>query len=178
LIWIKSRRSKAGDDEVAQHEPINSMPANEYSVTAWRADAGGSVARCKDGQIVLDTALAGRADAFNPADLFLAAISACMIKGIERVTPMLKFRLQGVAVRLVDRRQDAPPKMIGVDYELWVETDETDRRLKLLHQNVRKFGTIFNTVLAACPLEGTIHRGVPPWRDAAARDTNSIKGKA
>lgn len=154
------------------------MPANEYSVTAWRADAGGSVARCKDGQIVLDTALAGRADAFNPADLFLAAISACMIKGIERVTPMLKFRLQGVAVRLVDRRQDAPPKMIGVDYELWVETDETDRRLKLLHQNVRKFGTIFNTVLAACPLEGTIHRGVPPWRDAAARDTNSIKGKA
>jgi uncharacterized OsmC-like protein len=178
LIWIKSRRSKAGDDEVAQHEPINSMPANEYSVTAWRVDAGGSVARCKDGQIVLDTALAGRADAFNPADLFLAAISACMIKGIERVTPMLKFRLQGVAVRLVDRRQDAPPKMIGVDYELWVETDETDRRLKLLHQNVRKFGTIFNTVLAACPLEGTIHRGVPPWRDAAARDTNSIKGKA
>ena len=128
------------------------MAANEYSVTARRESAMGSSARCKDGQIVLDTALAGRADAFNPAELFLAAIAACMIKGIERVTPMLKFRLHGVAVRFVDRRQDAPPKMIAIDYELWLETDEPDRRLELLHHNVRNFGTIFNTVLAACPL--------------------------
>jgi len=40
--------------EQVQHESNDSMPANEYSVTAWRVDAGGSVARCKDGQIVLD----------------------------------------------------------------------------------------------------------------------------
>jgi hypothetical protein len=32
-------------------------------------------------------------------------------------------------------------------------------------------------LLPACPLEGAIDCGVPPWRDAAARDTNSIEGK-
>jgi len=164
--------------EQVQHESNDSMPANEYSVTAWRVDAGGSVARCKDGQIVLDTALAGRTDTFNPAELFLAAIAACMIKGIERITPMLKFRLQGVAVSLVGRRQDAPPKMIGVEYELWIETDKTERRLDLLHHNVRNFGTIFNTVLAACPLEGTIHRGLPPWRREANRGTDSPEARS
>ena len=31
----------------------------------------------------------GRSDAFNPAELFLASIAACMIKGIERVIPLL-----------------------------------------------------------------------------------------
>lgn len=154
------------------------MTPNEYAVSAVRLDSSGSIARCKDAQIVLDTALPGRADAFNPAELFLAAIAACMIKGIERVTPMLKFRLQGVSVRLVGRRQDAPPKMTGVEYELWVETDEPDRRLNLLHHNVRNFGTIFNTVLAACPLEGTIHRGVPPLRDAAAPGADSRQAEA
>jgi len=154
------------------------MAANEYQVTAHRVDAAGSAARCKDAEIVLDTALPGRADAFNPAELLLAAIAACMIKGIERVTPMLKFRFDGVAVRLVGRRQDAPPKMTGVEYELWVETDEPDRRLHLLHHNVRNFSTIFNTVLAACPLVGTIHRGVPPWRDTAAPGADSRQAEA
>ena len=72
------------------------MAANEYQVTAQRVDAASGLAHCKDARIVLDTALPGRADAFNPAELFLAAIAGCMIKGIERVTPMLKFRFQGV----------------------------------------------------------------------------------
>jgi hypothetical protein len=44
--------------------------------------------------------------------------------------------------------------MISIHYELVVETDENDRRLELLHQNVRKHGTISNTVAAATNLGG------------------------
>lgn len=130
----------------------------EYRVVARRIDAHGAVARCKGAEITLDTDTNGRADAFNPAELFLAAIAACMLKGIERVTPMLRFNLRGVEVKLHGVRQDSPPKMISVDYELIVDTDEDDRRLDLLHTNVRKFGTIFNTVSAATRLEGRIIR--------------------
>ena len=135
------------------------MAANlEYKVTARRVDAHGSLARTKEAEIVLDTAIAGRSDAFNPAELFLAAIAACMIKGIERVTPMLKFKLSGVEVRLHGVRQDTPPRMVSVDYELIVYTDESDQRLELLHTNVRKYGTISNTVAEATRLEGVIKR--------------------
>ncbi|MBN8891711.1 MAG: osmotically inducible protein C [Rhodospirillales bacterium 70-18] len=130
----------------------------EYRVSARRVDAHGSLAAAKEAEIVLDTALDGRPDAFNPAELFLAAIAACMIKGIERVVPMLRFNLRGVEVRLHGVRQDSPPKMVSVDYELIVDTDEDDRRLDLLHLNVRKFGTISNTVAAATRLEGVIRR--------------------
>ncbi|MBJ7412650.1 MAG: OsmC family protein [Phenylobacterium sp.] len=130
----------------------------EYQVTAERVDAHGSLARTKDASLVLDTAVAGRRDAFNPAELFLAAIAACMIKGIERVTPMLKFDLRGVEVRLSAVRQDAPPFIQRVDYELIVDTDEDDTRLDLLHRNVRKYGTISNTVAAATVLAGVIRR--------------------
>jgi len=129
-----------------------------YDVTARRVDAHGSLAHTKQAEIVLDTDAAGRPDAFNPAELFLAAIAACMIKGIERVTPMLKFELRGVEVRLHGERQDTPPKMVSVSYELIVDTDETDQRLELLHTNVRKYGTISNTVAEATKLEGTIRR--------------------
>ena len=130
----------------------------EYNVTAKRTDAHGSLARCKEAEIVLDTDVNGRSDAFNPAELFLAALAACMIKGIERATPMLKFDLHGVEVKLHGVRQDSPPMMVSINYELIVDTHESDHRLDLLHLNVRKFGTISNTVAAATKLDGTIRR--------------------
>ena len=81
-----------------------------------------------------------------------------MIKGIEQVAPMIHFHLKGVQVKLHGIRQDAPPMMIAVDYEIVVDTMEDDRRLELLHTNVQKPGTISNTVAKATKLEGTIRR--------------------
>ena len=130
----------------------------EYTVTAHRIDGHGSEARTKDAMLTLDTDVNGRPDAFNPAELFLASIAACMIKGIERMMPLLKFQLRGVEVKLHGVRQDSPPKMVSITYELIVDTEEDDRRLALLHANVRKYGTISNTVAAAAKLEGIIRR--------------------
>ena len=50
----------------------------EYSVAAKRIDAHGSTAHCKDAEIILDTDVGGRPDAFNPVELLLAAIAACL----------------------------------------------------------------------------------------------------
>lgn len=130
----------------------------EYNVEARRIDSHGSIASAKQAELVLDTDVAGRLDAFNPAELLLASVAACMIKGIERVMPLLKFDLRGARVRLHGVRQDSPPKMISIDYELIVDTDESDQRLELLHKNVRKYGTISNTVADALALNGTIRR--------------------
>jgi uncharacterized OsmC-like protein len=133
----------------------------EYRVEARRIDAHGSVATTRDASVTLDTDLKGRPDAFNPAELLLASVAACMIKGIERVSPLLDFAFDGVEVRLHGVRQDSPPKMVAITYELIVDTAESDQRLALLHTNVRKYGTISNTVAAATELSGTIRRRGP-----------------
>lgn len=130
----------------------------EYDVVATRLDQHGSTARCKGAEIILDTDVSGRTDAFNPAELLLAAVAACMIKGIERVAPLIHFKVRGVEVRLHGVRQDSPAFMSSITYDLIIDTDEDDRRLDLLHQNVRKYGTISNTVAAATKLEGKIVR--------------------
>lgn len=133
-------------------------PKLTFHVESVRLDAHGSLARCKGAEIPLDTDLAGRADAFNPAELLLAALSACIIKGIERVTPILHFQLRGVEVRVDGVRQDTPPRMESITYEILVDTDEPDRRLELLHDNVKKFGTVFNTVAPGTQLSGVLRR--------------------
>jgi uncharacterized OsmC-like protein len=134
----------------------------EYDVVAKRIDSHGSSARCKDADIVLDTDVKGRADAFNPAELLLAAVGACMIKGIERIAPMNHFKYRGVEVRLHGVRQDSPPFMTSITYEMIVDTDEDNRRLALMHHNVRKYGTVSNTIAAATRLEGKMVRAPKP----------------
>ena len=71
-------------------------------MSARRVDAHGSLARCKDAQIVLG--------------------------------------------------------MASIDYEILVDTDEDDRRIALLRDNVRKYGTVFNTVAPGTSLSGTMRR--------------------
>jgi len=133
-------------------------PKMTFHVESRRVDAHGSLARCKNAEIVLDTDMAGNPGAFNPAELLLAAISACMIKGIERVVPILKFELRGVSVIVDGVRQDVPPKMESIRYEIIVDSDESDQRLALLHQNVKNYGTVFNTVAPGTDLSGTLRR--------------------
>ena len=135
-----------------------SAPKMEFDVVAVRLSAHASEARCKQATVTLDTDLAGNPQAFNPAELLLAALSACMIKGIERVTPILKFQLRGVEVRVHGVRQDVPPRMESITYEIMVDTDEPDRRLDLLHENVRRYGTVFNTVAPGTELSGVLRR--------------------
>jgi uncharacterized OsmC-like protein len=130
----------------------------EYEIVAERLDAHGSVARCKDAIVTLDTDLAGRRDAMNPAELLLTALGACILKGIERVAPMLEFDLRGASVTVHGVRQDVPPRFESITYEIRVDSDESDQRLELLHANVRKYGTVFNTVAPGTQLTGVLRR--------------------
>jgi uncharacterized OsmC-like protein len=129
-----------------------------FHVSAERIDAHGSLARCKRAEIPLDTDVGGNPAAFNPAELLLAALAACMIKGIERVTPILKFSLRGVEVRIDGIRQEVPPRLEEIQYCILVDTDESDQRLDLLHENVKKFGTVFNTIAPGTTLRGVLCR--------------------
>jgi uncharacterized OsmC-like protein len=130
----------------------------EYSVTATQRDETASTAAAHGAEVDLDTGLAARSAALNPAELLLAALGACMIKGAERARPMIKVDFRGIEVRLHAVRRDSPPAIVSIDYELIVDSDEPDHRLELLHTNVRKHGTVSNTLASAVPLTGTVRR--------------------
>ena len=130
----------------------------EYRVRARDEKGKASVAECKEAAIAMDTNPEGQPDAFNPAELLLASVAACIIKNIERVAPMLDFEYRGAEVEVRGFRQDKPPLMVRIEYVLRVDTDEPERGLQLLHANVKKHGTIFNTLAKATELTGTVRR--------------------
>ena len=138
------------------------MHTYQVGVDQWPTHE--SVASCKHARIAVDADPQGRDDAFNPAELLLAALGTCMLKNIERVAPMLKFALRGVHITLHGERQDVPPRMQRIAYLVVVDTDESEQRLALLHRNVQQFGTVYNTLAAATTIEGRIERGTLPKR--------------
>lgn len=127
---------------------FSSIPGKlEYKVVTKRIDSSlGSLSRCKSAVLSIDTTSKGSQDLFNPAELLLASLSACMLKGIERVAPLLNFSYEGVEIVITGVRQDSPPKMERIEYLIVVDTNEPEARLALLHTNIKKYGTVFNTV--------------------------------
>jgi len=97
----------------------------------------------------------------GPADVLSAALCACILKNVERFSQMLPFRYESASVEVTAEREGPPPRIVRMSYHLRVVTDETPARLELLHKNIRKFGTITNTLAAACELTGTIEAVAP-----------------
>jgi len=69
---------------------------------------------------------------------------------------MMPFEYESAEVTITAHRQDVPPKFTELEYELRIVTAESERRVDLLHRNLQQFGTIYNTLAAACDVHGTI----------------------
>ena len=92
----------------------------------------------------------------GPADLLAASLAACMLKNVERFSHILPFRYRRATAEVAVEREEPPPRIVRARYTLRIETDEPDRRVELLHRNIRTFGTITNTLALACDLQGEI----------------------
>ena len=73
-------------------------------------------------------------------------------------------------------REEPPPHIVRMRYRLRVVTDEPAAHVELLHKNIRKFGTITNTLAAACDVSGEIEAVAPAAASSVDQVvTNDIK---
>lgn len=127
-----------------------------YEVEASVVGAGVSEARCKRSTIRFDTSSAQGDELPGPAELLALAFAACLLKNVERFSELLPFEYSGARVRVTAERQQTPPRFTSIHYELYVETSEPAARVELLHQNLAKFGTVYNTLASACEVSGVV----------------------
>lgn len=53
-------------------------------------------------------------------------------------------------------REEPPPRLTRIVYVLTLWTDEPEARIDRLDRNLRKYGTIFNTLANSCEVTGEI----------------------
>jgi uncharacterized OsmC-like protein len=129
-----------------------------FTVTAHRVDDHISQVKNPNTVVALGTDMEGNEDALNPMELLASALAACMIKGTNRLMPLLPVDIQSMEISITATRQDSPPKVASMEYQIVVESSSDDDRLALLHENLTKFGTVTNTIAAGCELRGTLVR--------------------
>jgi uncharacterized OsmC-like protein len=129
----------------------------EYRVSARAVHGGDAEVTAAVTLIPLDAGWAtAPTGAPGPADLLGSAFAACLLKNLARSGALLGFEYDDAQVDVVLRRQDAPPKFVSVQYALQIATEEPQRRLELVHTNLRRFGTVYNTLASVCDVDGTI----------------------
>ncbi|HTJ84121.1 MAG TPA: OsmC family protein [Polyangiaceae bacterium] len=127
-----------------------------YTVTASTRRGGTASVRARASDIAFDGSAQAGETLPGPADLLCAALSACILKNVERFSKILPFRYESASIEVTAEREEPPPRIVRMHYKLRVVTDEPTARIELLHKNIRKFGTITNTLAAACELTGEI----------------------
>ena len=141
---------------------ISTIPPTDYHITATARPDGSSTVTSGEVALGIDTRWGSPAGSDpGPAELLAAAFAACLLKNLARCHELLKFRYSEAEVEVIARRQDTPPRFVGITYTLRVATDESERRVELIHQNLRKFGTVYNTLEAVCDIEGSIETYSP-----------------
>ena len=135
---------------------MTTQPGATYTVTAHTNGDGTSTA-VTNGEATRFDSSPTQGDQFpGPADLLTTAFAACMLKNVERMGQLLPFEWISASVEVHAERQDSPPKMTAITYRLEVVTDEPEHRVELLHRNISRYGTIYNTLAAACDVSGEV----------------------
>ncbi|MFT6503910.1 MAG: putative OsmC-like protein [Crocinitomicaceae bacterium] len=92
----------------------------------------------------------------SPADLLVAAFAACCLKNIQRFSGMMKFEYNRAEINVFAERQDKPPMINVIKYEIEINSSDSKLNKELLHRNIQKFGTIYNTLNSVCEINGEI----------------------
>lgn len=92
----------------------------------------------------------------NPAELLLGSFAACCLKNIERFSTLLKFEYDTATIEVNGERQEKPTKLIAINYSIRIQSSDPHLNLELLHKNLQKFGTIYNTLKETLAVNGDI----------------------
>ena len=94
----------------------------------------------------------------NPAELFLGAFAACMLKNVERFSELMKFSYSRASLEVNAVRLENPPRLDNIEYKLIIHSDDKKLNTELLKKNLEKFGTIYNTVKLSSSVFGTVSK--------------------
>lgn len=132
----------------------DSLQTTAYRVRGVSRPGGHGRIRCGATDVKADTGSVSDGFRPGPAELLCASLAACLLKNVERYSELLPFEYEAATVEVEAERQESPPRMTRMHYRIEVVTDEPQARVDLLHRNVRKYGTITNTLAGACELTG------------------------
>jgi len=133
-----------------------------YQVQVTRVDPQHVRAVTRSFDLTLGAKRADETAGFNPVETLLSALGSCLLTGLALVADLSQIPMDAVAIHLEATRQDRPPKLVSIRYQLWARTEVSDERLNRLVMMAERNSTVFQTLTEAVSISGTASVGTPP----------------
>lgn len=144
-----------------------------HTILATRISGVLGEARAREVVVPIETTVVGRDDAMSPLELLLAAVAGGVLAGVEQAAATLSFHLGGASVE-VRGVCTGHATTLAVEYDLSVETDETDGRLVQFHELVRHAEGLLRLGALGAHLTGRVRRRATTMAAPAAPVVTSM----
>lgn len=143
-----------------------------HTILATRISGALGEARAREVVVPIETTVVGREDALSPLELLLAAVAGGVLAGVEHAAATLSFHLDGASVEVCGVCT-GHATTLAVEYDLSVETDETDGRLVQFHELVRHAEGLLRLGTLGAHLTGRVRRRARTMAAPAARSEST-----
>ncbi len=117
------------------------------SLTKLTDTSGKAQATGKAEEVKLDISRDVSPDLLNPAELLLAAFGGCLLKNISKLAPKMHLMIDAARVQVTGMRQDSPPRIASISYQLVLTTQEPKEKIERLVNYLHDYGTVYNTLI-------------------------------
>lgn len=127
-----------------------------YTVTVARQDESHAVASARGHELTLNVKKGDGAAGFNAAETLLAALGTCLLTNINAIAGKMRLQIDDARVAFTAVRQDNPPLLTQVQYNLILASPEPPEKLEELYRLAVKWGTVANTVTQGIQADGRL----------------------
>lgn len=118
-----------------------------YTVAVSRLDERHARAAARGHELTLNIKKGDGSAGFNAAETLLAALGACTLTNVNTIAAKMRLKLNDAQVTFTATRQDEPPVLTEIRYELVLDSPEPPEKLADLYRLSVKWGTVTSTLI-------------------------------
>ena len=135
------------------------MSLQHYQVhLARQPDGIRTAATVRDFSMLLGAHRGDAVAGFNAVETLLSAVGSCVTSSLTMVAELSRVRLCEVVVDVSGVRQDKPPTLTEIRFEMRVQTDVDEEKLHRLLSLAERNSTVISTLRLAIPVSGQISK--------------------
>ena len=127
-----------------------------YEVIVTRQDEARAIATTRGHELALNVKKGDGTTGFNAAETLLAALGACVLTNINTIARKMRLHINDAQMRFTAVRQDEPPVLTHIGYELILDSPEPPEKLEELYRLAVKWGTVTSTLMQGLTPEGQL----------------------
>ena len=93
---------------------------------------------------------------YTPAEIMMNALASCITINTQKFADKMKVNYDDLKVKVTSYRQEEPPKIVKMEYEVHIKTDADKEKLDKLIQYAVKYSTVYNTLKDAIEINGKV----------------------